>query len=128
MGKQILLFGAGKSATCLIDYLIKEIEANNWKLIVVDGDLFLAQTKIGKGPRAKAVSINVENDADRKGLVKNADLVISLLPPALHFLVADDCVEFEKNLLTASYIDDKIKTFKAAIKSKGSAKKMEWIE
>ncbi|MES1222853.1 MAG: saccharopine dehydrogenase C-terminal domain-containing protein, partial [Bacteroidota bacterium] len=44
--------------------------------------------------------------------------VISLLPPALHYLVAKDCVANSKNLLTASYVDEKIKELKDEIDKK----------
>ena len=39
------------------------------------------------------VQINVENAGERISLIQKADLVISLLPPALHILIALDCVD-----------------------------------
>jgi len=117
--KNILLFGAGKSATCLIDYLIKEAEQNHWQLLVADGNLELVKSKIGNSSSATAISINVENDSERKKIILAADIVISLLPPSLHFLVAQDCAEMKKNLLTASYVDDKIKSLEPFIKKNG---------
>jgi saccharopine dehydrogenase-like NADP-dependent oxidoreductase len=116
--KQIVLFGAGKSATCLIDYLIKETFENSWLLTVADGNLQSAKSKIGNAAQATAVSINVENDLERKQLMSKADIVISLLPPSLHFLVAQDCAEMNKNLLTASYVDDKIKSLEDTVDKK----------
>jgi len=47
--KKILLFGAGKSATCLIDYLGKCCDENKWKLFVCDSDISLAESKTKKG-------------------------------------------------------------------------------
>ena len=117
--KQIVLFGAGKSATCLIDYLIKVILENGWELTVADGNLETAKSKIGNAKNANAVSLNVEKDSVRQTLVKKADIVISLLPPSLHFLVAQDCAAMNKNLLTASYVDDKIKSLEKTINQKG---------
>ncbi|HVM89853.1 MAG TPA: saccharopine dehydrogenase C-terminal domain-containing protein [Puia sp.] len=113
--KNILLFGAGKSATCLIDYLITESQVHNWFLTVVDNNLELAKSKTKQAPHTSAISINVEDDITRKKLISNSDIVISLLPPALHFLVAYDCVELNKNLLTASYVDEKIKNIEKKI-------------
>jgi len=107
--KNILLFGAGKSATCLIEYLCNEIQKNDWQLTVADSNLELIQSKIRKSLKTNAVAINIENENARKLLVQNSDIVISLLPPALHYLIAKDCIEFKKNLLTASYLDDNIK-------------------
>lgn len=119
MMRNILLFGAGKSATYLIDYLLKEVVPNDWKLTVCDSNLELAQSKIGNAANASAVSINVQNDEERNTLIKQADVVISLLPPELHFIVAKDCLAFNKNLLTASYVDENIKTLAKEIDSKG---------
>lgn len=116
--KRILLFGAGKSATCLIDYLAKELKKNNWYLTVCDADLALAKAKTGNAEKSEAVSINVEDEIERKKLVKRADIVISMLPPALHFLIAKDCVEFGKHLLTASYVDENIMSLEKEITDK----------
>ncbi len=116
--KTILLFGAGKSATCLIEYLVKELTKNEWHLVVCDVDLDLAKSKIGNAENSEAVSINVEDVADRKKLIESANIVISMLPPALHFLIAKDCVDLEKNILTASYIDDNIKSLEKEIEDK----------
>ena len=117
--KNIVLFGAGKSATYLIDYLLKETLLNEWKLTVCDSNLALAQSKVGNAINANAVSILVENDAQRNALIRQADLVISLLPPELHFVVAKDCIVFNKHLLTASYVDENIKTLTKEIENKG---------
>jgi saccharopine dehydrogenase-like NADP-dependent oxidoreductase len=114
----ILIFGAGKSATCLIDYIIKEAAINGWLVTIADTDLSLAQSKAGNHTHAVAVAVNVENRADRNQLIKNAAIVISLLPPVLHYLVAQDCVLFEKNLLTASYTDEQIRGLQPAIENK----------
>ncbi|HEX4373510.1 MAG TPA: saccharopine dehydrogenase C-terminal domain-containing protein [Puia sp.] len=114
--KNILLFGAGKSATCLIEYLINEIKINDWQLTVVDNNLELVQSKIGQAKNTNAVAINIENENARKKLVEKSDIVISLLPPTLHFLIAKDCVEFKKNLLTASYVDNNIRNLEPEVK------------
>ncbi len=117
--KNILIFGAGKSATFLIEYLCKVCEENNWKLLVCDADLALAKSKTGNCKNAHAVSADVSNYSERRLLIEDADIVISMLPPHLHFLVANDCLNFSKHLLTASYIDDQIKLLNAEIKQKG---------
>jgi len=119
--KRILLFGAGKSATSLIHYLVGQTALRGWELIVAESNLSLAQSKIGTvpGAKARAVSLQVEKEEEREGWVRDADIVISLLPPTLHFLVAASCVKWGKDLLTASYLDDKIKALEPAIREKG---------
>ncbi|MBS1600091.1 MAG: saccharopine dehydrogenase NADP-binding domain-containing protein [Bacteroidetes bacterium] len=117
--KKILLFGAGKSATCLIDYLIVNAVSENWLVTIADANPQSLQSKIGSSQNIQAVALNVENEAERRKLVQQADIVISLLPPAFHITIARECIELEKNLLTASYIDDPIKDLQGLIKSKG---------
>lgn len=116
--KEILLFGAGKSATCLIDYLGKCCDLNEWKLIVCDSDLALAQSKTRNFLSAEAASFDVSDDEMRHKFISKADMIISMLPPTLHSSVAKDCVTFSKNLLTASYIDENIKSLKVEIEKK----------
>lgn len=117
--KKIILFGAGKSATFLIEYLCSACEGNDWKLLICDGDLALAQSKIVNCHNAIAISEDVSHDAKRKDLIQAADIVISMLPPHLHFLVANDCLNFSKHLLTASYIDENIRKLNKKIEQKG---------
>lgn len=115
--KTLLLFGAGKSATVLIDYLLQEASANNWKIIIADADKAQVLAKTNNSPLAEAVQIDITSTEQRAELVQKADIVISMMPPALHFLVAQDCVQYGRNLLTASYVDDQIRNLKSEIEN-----------
>ena len=117
--KQILLFGAGKSATALIDYLLLNANKENWQLTLVDTNLETAQNKIGNSIYGKAVSFDISNSGERSSYIDKADLVISLMPPALHFLIANDCMRLQKNFLTASYVDENIRSLKNEIEKNG---------
>jgi saccharopine dehydrogenase-like NADP-dependent oxidoreductase len=116
--KSILLFGAGKSATCLIDYLADICAKKKWALTIGDADAATLRKKLTPSPAVHPVQVNVENSSERTTLISNADLIISLLPPALHILVAKDCLLNSKNLLTASYADHEIKELTSKIKDK----------
>src|SRR4051812_3198832 len=116
--KHILLFGAGKSATVLIDYLKDLAIENQYHVTVADGNLANLHSKVGEYTLVKSKQTDVENDYQRQHLIKEADIVISLLPPSLHYLVALDCLEFEKHLLTASYVDEKISALKNEVTDK----------
>ncbi len=117
--KNILLFGAGKSASVLIEYLIDNAPRNNWHLTIVDTDKTTIESKTKKHITSTAIEANITNDTLRKELIKNTDLVISMMPPFLHVLIAKDCVEYSKHLLTASYADEQIKLLAEEVKSKG---------
>ncbi len=115
----ILVFGAGKSATVLINFLKKTITQNNWLLTVADSNLATVLTKLDGCPGTKGLQINIEDQEARKSLVKTASIVISMMPPSLHYLIAEDCLEFGINLLTASYLDDKTKALADQVQAKG---------
>jgi len=116
--KKILLFGAGKSATVLIDYLIAEAPANNWIIIIADANREQILLKTNNSALVEAIQTDITNDAQRSKLIERASIVISMMPPALHFLIAKDCVEYGKNLLTASYLDGSIKSLETEIQNK----------
>ncbi len=116
--KTIVLIGAGKSATVLIDYLIGESETNNWKFIIADSNREQILLKTNNSAFAEAVQLDVTNEKQRGELIQKAHVVISMMPPDLHFLVAKDCVEYRKHLLTASYLDDKMKSLKEVISNR----------
>lgn len=118
MGPRILIIGAGKSATVLIQYLQQKAVENDWYIILADGDAHTAERKWNNAPNGKAIGINIENELERKNLVQNADIVVSMLPANLHFLVAKDCLNFEKPLFTASYVDDNMRSIASEIEAK----------
>ncbi len=119
LSKNIVLFGAGKSATVLIDYLKKKAVEKNWTFTLADNNLELVRSKLEGHPNTRGIRIDIENETERKQLIAGADIVISMMPPFLHYLIAVDCIELNKNLLTASYIDPKIKLLADQIKEKG---------
>lgn len=118
--QHIVLFGAGKSATVLINYLKNLCEEKNWNATIVDFDKNLVENKVGNHALVKPVQMDIGNDvAYRKNLIASSNIVISLLPPNLHYTIALDCLTLNKNLLTASYIDDNIKQHEQEIREKG---------
>ncbi len=117
--KQLLLFGAGKSATALIDYLGEISVENQWQVTIADRNLTAWEERLSGNPFMHTVSLSVEEEGLRQKLIARADIVISLLPAGLHYLVALDCLQLGKHLLTASYIDEKINALSDAIKKKG---------
>jgi len=117
--RNVLIIGAGRSATSLIKYLLDKSEAED--LFVTIGDLSIqnAQNLIENHPNARGILLDVFNENQRKKAVENSDLVISMLPARLHIEVAKDCIEFGKHLVTASYISDQMQLLHPKAKSKG---------
>ena len=110
--KKILLLGAGRSSSALIKYLLDRSESGNWELVVGDVSESMAMEKTGGHPRSKAIAFDVTNPDNRQEQIKNADLVISLLPPHLHLLAAENCIHYKKHFLTASYLSGEMEQLK----------------
>tara|TARA_B100000795_G_scaffold204104_1_gene157700 strand:+ start:571 stop:1893 length:1323 start_codon:yes stop_codon:yes gene_type:complete len=119
MAKKIFMIGAGRSASSLIQYLVNEADSNDFEITIGDRDLSLVVDKIGINPRAQAIDFDVFNDSQRIEEIQKADIVVSMVPASLHFKVAQDCVKYGKNLVTASYVSDEIKSLNAEAKEKG---------
>lgn len=115
----ILILGAGRSATSLINYLLTAAEENNWQIIVADYALQLAEEKILGKANAKAIAFNVREEQERIQVISEADVVISMLPASFHPIVAETCLALNKHLLTASYVSDDMRSLDAQAKEKG---------
>lgn len=101
---RILIIGAGRSATALIHYILKNAPTYNWNVIVADSNLSLAQEKTAGFENCRATWLDVTKVNDRRDLIGRADVVISLLPAHLHLGVGHDCIKLNKHLITASYV------------------------
>ena len=102
--KNILVIGAGRSASSLIKYLLDNSAKENWKVTVGDVSLDLVKQKTGNHANARALVLDINNQEQREEEIQHADLVISMLPASMHINVAKDCVRFKKHLVTASYV------------------------
>jgi saccharopine dehydrogenase-like NADP-dependent oxidoreductase len=116
---QILLIGAGKSTSYLIDYLLEHSHQMQWNVCVADVDILQAQEKIAGHERATAVSFNVHHAEQRADLISSSDMVISMLPASMHGEVAKDCLRFGKHMITASYVSPEMRALDAEAKNKG---------
>jgi len=116
--ESILILGAGKSSVYLIEYLINEASVHHWKIRVADYNLEAAREKVNNSAVAEAFQLDIHDTDARRKLISEASVVISLLPPTLHYFVALDCLELERHLFTASYIDEKLAMLRADIQAK----------
>ncbi|MEP3838179.1 MAG: saccharopine dehydrogenase C-terminal domain-containing protein [Algibacter sp.] len=102
--RKILVIGSGKSTAYLLKYLLDKSDSEN--LFITVGDLNLDQAKslIGNHKKAKAIHLDVFDNSSRIHAIKNADIVISMLPAHFHIEVAKDCITYKKHMVTASYV------------------------
>lgn len=106
--RHILIIGAGRSASSLIQYLLNKSEEENLHLTIGDLSLELAQRKTKHHKNATAIALDIYNEEQRRNEIQKADIVISMLPAFMHIEVAKDCILFKKHMVTASYISEEM--------------------
>src|SRR5690606_31994366 len=105
--KTILLFGAGRSSTSLIKYLLERTEQDQIKLHIADQSIEsiqqkIYQQKISQHTNDLATALDIKDEAARIQFIREADVVISMIPAFLHPIIPADCLKLEKHLVTAS--------------------------
>jgi saccharopine dehydrogenase-like NADP-dependent oxidoreductase len=100
----------------MIQYLLDHAVSGDWEVVVGDVQAELAEAKVGSHPRGKAMRFDAMDVQLRQDSIANADLVISLLPPSMHVLVARDCLALGTHLVTASYVSEEMAGLDAAVR------------
>jgi len=117
--KKIILFGAGRSAGILIDYLLENAAENQWEILIADREIEHLKPAYQAEDLIELKVSDVNDAVERESLISEADLVISMLPASMHQLVAVDCIRLGKNMVTASYISDQMKALHGDAKDAG---------
>ena len=117
--RSILIIGAGKSTSSLVRFLLSESQSQNFKLIIADKNKKAAQSLAADHERASALALDIFQASEREKAIQNADIIISMLPARFHIEVAKDCVRFNKNMVTASYVSKEMEALDQEVKQKG---------
>ena len=117
--RRILIVGAGRSASALVRYLLEKSVQEELEIAIADINVKNAEKLVGGHPNGMVIELDIFDLERRKEAIRKADIVISMLPARFHFEVAKDCLEFGKNLITASYVSKELKELDQAVKDKG---------
>lgn len=117
--KNILVLGAGRSASSLIKYFLENSSKENWRVTVADVSEDLAKEKTANHPNSRAIAFDVNDKEQRIHEIGNSDIVISMLPPSMHIKIAKDCIALNKHMVTASYVSDEMKKLNSRAKKAG---------
>ena len=99
--------GAGYVSAPIVEYLHRD---KNLRIIVGCKLKDEADVLANKYPGIEPVFLDVNETTDTlTEVAAEADVVVSLLPYSLHHLVAKSCIEAKAHLVTASYLNDKVK-------------------
>ncbi|PIF01098.1 MAG: saccharopine dehydrogenase [Maribacter sp.] len=119
MLRKILVLGAGKSTSYLLDYFLDKSITEKLHLTIGDIRPEGIPPSAKNHPNCTVIHLDILKDEDRKKAIGNSDIVVSMLPARFHIKVARDCVESNKNLVTASYISNEILALDETVKKKG---------
>lgn len=104
--KKILILGAGLVAKPLVHYLLNQPE---FEVKVASRTVSKAEKLVGDHPNGKAKSLNLKDEAALRNEIAKTDLVISMVPYSFHPVVARYCIEFNKHMVTTSYVSEAMK-------------------
>jgi saccharopine dehydrogenase (NADP+, L-glutamate forming) len=117
--KNVLICGAGMSATDLISYLLEHSVEYDWNVTVGDISVETVEKKIDGHPRGKAVYFDCYDAAIMERYIKDSDIVISLLPPGMHAAAAKIALKYNAHVVTASYASQEMIDMHKEAKEKG---------
>ncbi len=119
MIRKILVVGAGKSTSYLLDYFIEHAEKEHIHLAIGDLNPESVPTYLHHHPACSIFRFDVLDAEQRKKSIHDSDIVVSMLPARFHILVAEECIALGKHLVTASYVSEEIKALHPKAKEKG---------
>ncbi|MEW7289881.1 saccharopine dehydrogenase family protein [Aquimarina sp. 2304DJ70-9] len=117
--RKILVIGAGKSTAVLIKYFQDKSISENLHITIGDISIENAMTLANKHPNTEALVLDVFDKDSREKAIQKADIVVSMLPARFHIEVAKDCLQFNKCMVTASYVSPEMQELDKKVREKG---------
>ncbi|MFC3416922.1 saccharopine dehydrogenase NADP-binding domain-containing protein [Algoriphagus hitonicola] len=116
---RILIIGAGKSSTYLIDFLADSCSSKDRTLTLADLDPDLAKKRLKTRKNTFAKKLDIEDAENRRMLIQESDVVISMLPAMMHPMIAKDCLDLGRHFFSASYESKELRAMRSEIEQKG---------
>jgi saccharopine dehydrogenase (NADP+, L-glutamate forming) len=114
--KKILVFGAGLVSRPGVRYLLSN---KNLIVTVASRTVSKAEKLVEGFANGIAKQVLVDNVESVENLIKENDIIISLLPWVHHLKVANLCLKHNKHMATTSYVSEGMKKLDKEAKSKG---------
>jgi saccharopine dehydrogenase-like NADP-dependent oxidoreductase len=113
--KKVLILGAGMVVKPMVHHLLD----NNIDVTVASRTKAKADKVLAGYSRGTAISWTVDQSGLLEELIRNHDLVVSLLPYTHHVSIAERCIVLGKNMLTTSYVSPEMKALDASARKAG---------
>ncbi len=108
--KSVLVLGTGYVVKPMVDYFIDKCK---YQVLVASRDPHHPKPIIADRPLGKRVIWNATppySELDK--MVEGVDLVVSMIPPYMHPIVAKACIKHRVNMVTTSYISPEMAALK----------------
>lgn len=113
--KKVLILGSGMVAAPIIEYLLNK----GYFLGVAGIDTERSKELLNNHSNGKAIYWDADDVEGLKKLATDYDLLVSLLPYKFHLMVAKVCLEFNKHMVTTSYVKPEMQDLHDEAKEKG---------
>ncbi|XP_015791129.1 alpha-aminoadipic semialdehyde synthase, mitochondrial [Tetranychus urticae] len=115
--KSVLVLGAGYVSKPLVEYLTRDENIH----VTIASELHgPGEDLASKSKNVSSVVLDIVKRSDTLAeLINQSELVVSLLPYSLHPLVAKQCIESGKNMVTASYVSPEMESLHEHAKKAG---------
>jgi len=105
--KKILVLGAGLVSRPGVTYLLQQ---KDFVVTVASRTVAKAQTLVRGFPNGRALPLDMDRpDGELSRLIRENDIVVSLLPWVHHVGVATQCLESRRHMVTTSYVSPDMK-------------------
>jgi saccharopine dehydrogenase-like NADP-dependent oxidoreductase len=116
--KNVLILGAGLVSRPIVRYLLERTDRT---IVVASRTVAKAEALIAGHPRGKAVAVNVDNEAQVESLVKEAEIVVSLVPYTHHVAVTKLALRHRAHVVTTSYVSPAMRELDGPARQAGVA-------
>jgi len=98
--KTITIIGAGLMVKPMVDYFI---EKKVYRIFLLDQYVEKAISIKANRPECTAMEWRNNDTKQLDDVIKKSDIVISMVPKIIHVIIAESCLKYKKNMVTASY-------------------------
>jgi len=114
--KKILVLGSGMVSRPGVRYLL---ERENLFVTVASNEPEVARERVKGFENGSALFIDVDDTESLSALVRENDIVVSLLPWVFHVRVAELCLKYNKHMATTSYVNKRMRELDGPAREKG---------
>jgi len=98
--KTITIVGAGLMVKPMVDYFI---EKKDYRIFLLDQYVEKAINIKANRPECTALEWQNNDTEQLDEVIRKSDIVISMVPKVIHRIIAESCLKYKKNMVTASY-------------------------